>query len=183
MSLAVASIAVVACAARRPHRPEPVVDPVAQVWATTLDSARVAMADGRGPRADTILTAFRTEYAGRPQSAEALYWRALARLDLPAPPGGVRLAVTDLDAYRATLAPAHLTEAVVLRRMLTQLDSARAITIVVDRPATTSRAGLVPRDTLRAREEELQRTRADLSAAQAELDRVRRRLAAPSRRP
>ncbi len=181
--LACASVVAAGCAGRRPPVAAPVVDPVVALWSTTLDSARAAIANGHGPHADTLLTTFRQRFAGRPESAEALYWRALARVDAPAPAGGVRPAVSDLDAYRATLTPAHRAEASALRRVFAQLDSARAVTIVVDRPAAASRAGLVSRDSLRALEDELQRVRTDAAATQTELDRVRRRLAAPSRRP
>ncbi len=164
------------------------VDLVAAAWDVTLDSARAAITSRRPAHADSVLSAFRDRYAGMPQSAEALYWRALARLDLPAViPVGVQAALADLDAYRATAAPAHLAEATVLRRALTQLDSARmtAATAVTsaERPQPNVRATLLLRDTLRVREEELQRARADAAAAQAELDRVRRRLAVPGRRP
>jgi hypothetical protein len=40
----------------------------------------------------------------------------------------------------------------------------------------------VPRDSLRARDEELARVRAEAAEAQAELERVRRRIAAPDGR-
>lgn len=170
----------------RSHPPAP-VDPVAAAWGVTLDSARVAITRGRPAHADSVLSAFRDRYTGMPQSAEALYWRALARLDLPAMTAGVKAAIADLDAYRATAAPAHLAEATVLRRALTQLDSARVATAAVptsaERPQPNGRITLLLRDTLRVRDEELQRARADAAAAQAELDRVRRRLAAPGRRP
>lgn len=181
-----AVIACIACNVRGAPHPEPVPDPVTSAWAVTLDSVRAQLAAGRASRADSLLTAFRDRYVGGPANAEALFWRALARSDLAVAPGSVRPAIADLDAYRATLAPAHLAEAVVLRRTLIALDSARATPVLVDRaavPTVVTRAGYVPRDSLRVRDEELQRARADAAAAQAELDRVRRRLAAPGRRP
>ncbi len=178
-----------ACGAlRRGHAPpavEPVepVDPVATAWAGARDSARAALATGRAAYADSLLSAFRDRYVGMPQSADALYWRALARLDLPTPGAGVHPAIADLDAYRALAAPEHRAEATALRRALMQLDSARSAFVAAERPTAPSRTALVPRDSLRARDEELQRARADAAAARAELDRVRRRLMAPARRP
>ena len=181
-----ALVALAACTARRAAHPEPVPDPAALAWAVTLDSVRAQLASGRASRADTLLTTFRERFVGAAASEDALFWRALARSDVTATPGGVRPAIADLDAYRATPAPAHLAEAVVLRRTLMALDSARNAPVLADRPAVATvaaRAGYVPRDSLRVRDEELQRARADAAAAQTELDRIRRRLAAPGRRP
>lgn len=164
------------------------VDPTIAAWASTLDTARAALTDARPARADSVLSAFRVAHAGSAQAAEALYWRALARADVPEPVGGSRAAVADLDAYRTSPAPQHAAEAAVLRRALVLLDSARtaaATTVAAEKAVVSVKSGmvLVSRDTLRAHDEELQKTRADAAALQAELDRVRRRLAAPGRRP
>ncbi|GJG87667.1 hypothetical protein tb265_28480 [Gemmatimonadetes bacterium T265] len=178
----VVAAATQACAARaRPPAPAP-VDPVTSSWTATLDGARAALAAGRAARADTLLSAFRERYRGLPQSDEALYWRALVRLDAPAPSGGMRPALADLDAYLASTAPDHRAEVNVLRRLVMELDSAQSAPPVVERVPAPARITGVPRDTLRARDEELQRARADAAAVRAELDRVRRRLAAPGRR-
>lgn len=170
----------------RLHPKPPTPDPATVAWAEARDSARAAIAAGRYAQADTVLTAFRAQYANAPGAADALYWRALARFGAGDPAAGVRPAVADLDAYRATAAPEHQAEAITLRRALVRLDSARtatAVSVVVERPAVAARAGLVPRDSLRARDEELARVKAEALATQLELDRLRRRLAAPGRRP
>lgn len=161
----------------------PVPDPVQEHWASTLREVRAALAEGRGQRADSMLTAFRAQYGAAAQSAEALYWRALARLDNAEPGVASRAALADLDAYRASTAAEHRVEALTLRRTLAQLDSLRALQVVPDRQQPVTHPALVSRDSLRVRDEELLRVRADAAALQAELDRVRRRLAAPGRRP
>lgn len=161
-------------------------DPVETAWRATLDSARAAIVAGRYAAADGALTTFHDRYPDTPAGADALYWRAVARSDAPEPAGGARIAISDLDAYRATGATAHLPEAVALRRALVRLDSARAtvaVPVATERPAAPVRTGLVSRDSLRARDEELERVRTEAAATQAELDRLRRRLAAPGRRP
>lgn len=162
----------------------PVVDHVATAWTAAYDDARVSIASGRFAHADSVLTAFRDRYVGMPQSADALYWRAIARTGLVTTAGGARAVLADLEAYRATGTPDHLAEVTALGRGLAQLDSARTAPVApTDRVTVSPRAALVSRDTLRARDEELARARAEVLAMRVELDRVRRRLAAPGRPP
>jgi len=66
----------------------------------------------------------------------------------------------------------------VIRRLLLQNDSLR-VAVAAER---ISAAVLVPRDSLKPRDDEVVRLRAELEQTRAELDRVRRRLA-PPRRP
>ncbi len=183
---ALSAAAVAAChvATRGSHAP---VDPAASAWAATLTDARAALADGRPARADTVLAAFHDRFASSPQAVETLYWRAVARVDLAAPNVPLRPVVADLDAYRAAPGAEHRAEAGALRRALALLDSARTAAAAVPPPDRTAsaraNAGMVPRDSLRALDDELQRARVEAAAARAELDRIRRRLAAPVRRP
>jgi hypothetical protein len=161
-------------------------------WPAAFHAVRTALAARAYQTAESTLAAFARRHAGSSEAAEASYWWAVVRLDpanraadrSPAPPL--------LDAYQATDPPrAHAYEATVLRAVVAQYDSLRAA-IATERAvappssvaAPASRVLLVPRDSLRAREEELVRARAEAAAARAELDRVRRRLAAPrTRRP
>ncbi len=188
LGAALAGVAVSDACMRR--KPEPVApaatpDPVALAWTTTYDDARVAIAASRYVHAESVLTIFRERYVAAPQSADALYWRAIARVGLVTTSGGVRSVLADLDSYRASGASDHLAEVTAIGRGLAQLDSARAVPVVVgERSAiTASRMVLISRDSLRARDDDLARYRADATAARAELDRIRRRLAAPGRRP
>jgi hypothetical protein len=77
----------------------------------------------------------------------------------------------------------------VLRALAGQADSLRAAlaqertgSAAAAAAAVAARAALIPRDTLRARDEELARARTEAAAARAELERIRRRLAAPRAR-
>jgi hypothetical protein len=94
-----------------------------------------------------------------------------------------------LDAYRSTDPPrAHAFEAALVRALVAQQDSLRAALAPERAPvpvsaAPAARPALVPRDSLRVRDEEILRLRTEAAAAQAELARVRRRLAAPTGRP
>lgn len=174
-------------------RATPPVADAASAWTTTAVGARTALTFRQHARADSVLAAYVGRYPESPGAAEAVYWRALARLDPDNPAADAARAVTGLEAYRATDPPReHFYEASVLRALVRQTDSLRAA-LASERSAAaaataaaaagaTARAALVPRDTLRARDEELARVRADAADARAELERVRRRLTAPATR-
>lgn len=128
--------------------------------------------DSALPTADKALTDFARRFPGAPEAAEVPYWRALLRLD-PANPVALREALAMLESYLAS-APSgtHRTEAATLRRLGVALEQRNAALAAIP-PA------VVPRPDDKAREDEMQRLRDELAAANAELDRIRRRLARP----
>jgi hypothetical protein len=149
------------------------------------DSVWAAALRGAHARADSVLERFRAQFAGTPAAAEALYARALLRVDPANATANPRDAVAALDAYarEGELLP-RTYELTMIRRLLAQRDSLRGA-LTTQRGAA---ALLVPRDSIRAREQaeqalqlELERLRAELERTQAELARVRRRLAPPRR--
>jgi hypothetical protein len=133
------------------------------------------MADANESRtgdADRALTAFAQRYPGSPEAAEVTYWRALLKLD-PANAAAVRESITMLESYLAAApAGAHRTEAGALRRLGLALEQRNAALAAIP-PAPTAR----PED--KARDDEIARLRDELSKANAELERIRRRLARP----
>ena len=78
-----------------------------------------------------------------------------------------------LDGYLATGTTTHRLEAQTLRRIATALDAARSSATPI--PAKTE---IVKVDD-KSRDEELARLREELSRANAELERIKRRLAQP----
>lgn len=183
--------ALAACAWVPPNRrPPPVRPPADSAWAATLADVRAAFGVRDLARADRALAAFAARFPNSSAAAEAGYWRALVRLDPTNRAADRDAAVSALDAYRSTDPPReHTYEAGVLRAMMAQLDSLR-LELVLERTAAAAaassaaaaRSTLVPRDSLRVRDEELARLRAEAAAALAELDRVRRRLTTPAGR-
>ena len=170
-----------------PPRAEPAVEPLdvraERELEPVLDSARAAAARGAHARADTALERFCARFAGTPAAAEAVYWRALLRLDPDNAAVATGDAVRALDAYNGIGgAPPRTYETAIFRRLLAQLDSLRATVAAQRREAALQ----VPRDSLRSREQALQleidQLRAELERVTAELARVRRRLAPPGRR-
>jgi hypothetical protein len=140
---------------------------------------------GRYASADSALTAFRLRWPGTIAAAEVLYWRGLLRLDPVNPATSTRDGLADLEAYRSG-GPLHARslEAHVLRRLVRQADSLRAASAYERSAAATSPVAASPaaalpsawRDTVRTRDEEIARMRAELETSQAELERLRRRL-------
>lgn len=180
-----ATLALTAGACRRaapPPAPVVVESPHAvaeRAWASTRDSVTAMQQRGEAAPADSLLTEFRAHFAGTPAATAALFWRALLRADPANALNAPRAADADLAAYQAVedAPPLHVPAGIV-RRLLAQNDSLRQVV-----GATRAAAALlIPRDSLKPRDEEIARLRTELEQARAELDRVRRRLA-PPRRP
>lgn len=158
-----------------PVHATPPAEPAASAaseWAVAYQQVNMASRDGRLSSADSMLTAFAQRFPGTPEAAEVPYWRAILHLD-PASPAALHDALAALDGYLAN-APngQHRIEAVTLRRLVVAMEQRNAALAAVP-PAPAAR----PDD--KAREEEMQRLRDDLAKANAELDRIRRRLARP----
>jgi hypothetical protein len=154
------------------NTPQP-AEPTAQSeWPAVYARAITDANESRTSEADRELAAFAQRYPGSPEASEVTYWRALFKLD-PSNAAAVRESITMLESYLAS-APAgtHRTEAGVLRRLGLALEQRNAALAVVP-PVPTAR----PED--KARDEEIARLRDELSKANAELERIRRRLARP----
>ena len=129
-------------------------------WAATLVAAQRDVERGRHADADRTLREFAERAPGSPEAAGALYWRALIMLDPASRTGSTREASALLERYLASDVPLiHRTEAMVLQRV------ASAAAAASSRPATSD-------SEVKALKEELEQTR-------AELERIRKRLAAP----
>lgn len=141
-------------------------------WPAVHAQAMTAARDSGVSAAEKALTAFAQRFPGSVESAEVPYWRAVLKLD-PANPAAVRESMALLEAYIAnTPSGMHRTEASTLRRLGLALEQRN--TAIAAIPAAEA-----PRPDDKAREEEMQRLRDELAKANAELDRIRRRLARP----
>lgn len=165
---------VLGCAARsfnvETHHPLPMV----------ITEARAAAADGQFGVADSLLADAARDHADEPLAGELLYWRAIFHLHPGNVEGSRATAAQMLDAYLESDSISHRVEAWTLRNLAAAVDSLQAA--IVDQPIAIEAAA----DTLqgnRDRERELERENARLREAlersNAELERIRRRLAAP----
>lgn len=151
---------------------------------TTLQQAEREIIASRFGVADRLLIDFAEGHANTPEAVETSYWRAVFKLDplnLTARP---RDAAVLLDDYlNAPVTIAHRGAATTLRRTA----------IALDRPAMPSQplssaaagatapapAAATPADA-KARDEEMQRLRDELAKANAELERIKKRLSQPN---
>jgi hypothetical protein len=187
-------LAAVACAKHSTVRPTP-----EQAWPATRALAESAAAGGRYTTADSALTAFSSQFPGTREAGESDYWRAVFLIDPRNPQQSGPDAIAALTGYFSAPAPrAHDAEANVLRRTAavvtalreatahatSQADSARTEADSVRTQADSARVALASRN--RTREEvlrlrdSLDKVLLELSDTAKELDRIKKRLAAPT---
>jgi hypothetical protein len=156
--------------------PPPSPPPATAAWTSTVGTVRSLVDAGRYADADSTLGAFEIRYAGTPESAEARYWRALVQLDPVNPQGTPRSALGAIDAYLAGgMEQPRYTEALVLRRVASRLLEPRRAVLPVGVDSTTP--AVAPEvERLRIAEDSIRALRAELERAEAELDRIRRRI-------
>jgi len=180
------------------HRPwfmEPTID---RDWDNTLLLARVRAAEGKFAVSDSMLSRFATQYPGTHEALETAYWRALFDLDPANHVASFTSAMASLDAYLSEKRPReHVAEAATLRRIAGHMDELNklAATALADARDTTARA-TTPESRTDSRppvagdvvlpstaDAEIKRLKDELAKANAELERIRRRLAQPPSRP
>jgi len=194
--IGMALVASASCASVTPQRffePAPARD-----WQGTLQTARDDAAAGRFVSADSVLAAFDGHYPGSPEAVETRYWRAVFDLDPTNTVGSTTAGLSLLDAYIGdTRARAHVVEARSLRAVAFAMDSLRRYAAAVSEalqsaaPAASSphlsesRGDVTTASTktTEADAEEIRRLRDELAKANEELERIKKRLAAPTKPP
>ena len=150
----------------------PATPTAASEWTSAHAQAMGVARDSSPASAERILADFAQRFPGSPEAAEVPYWRAVLRLN-PDNPTALREGLSMLETYLAnTPAGTHRTEAAALRRLGLVLEQRNAALAAVP-------SAVVARPEDKAREEEMQKLRDELSAANAELDRIRRRVTRP----
>ena len=169
---AFALISLSACLPVRPRAEEAPVPSASSEWPAAYTQAMSEARESRIGIADRTLSDFAQRFPGSPEAAEVPYWRAVLKLD-PANAAASHEALALLDSY-LTAAPSglHRVEATTLRRLGTALEASRAALAAATPPPVVR-----PED--KTHEEEMQRLRDELAKANAELTRIKRRLARP----
>jgi hypothetical protein len=157
-------------------------------WRSTLARAEARVSEGRYASADSLLASFAARYPDSPEAFESAYWRALLNMDPKNENASLSTAVAYLDAYLIGLYPRkHRQEAFALRSIAGQIDENRhALALTRPRDANPQPGAVkidVPKPTSdpTASEAEIKRLKDELAKANAELERIRRRLAQPPR--
>jgi Sec-independent protein translocase protein TatA len=174
----------------------------AEAWSRALATAESDANVSEFAAADSVLAAFAVDHPGTPEALETAYWRAIFKMDPTNPDLSLPTAMASLDGYLSDpRAQQHVVEAKSLRRMAGQLAgltrvAVGAIAEAKDATATASsakaEASNAKSEAANARAEaakaapdtdsdaEIKRLKSELAKANAELDRIRRRLAQPT---
>jgi hypothetical protein len=155
-------------------------------WPATLATAEARVSEGRYSAADSVLARFAARYPGSPEAFESTYWRALISMDPKNSDASIGTAASYLDAYLVGLYPRkHRQEAFALRAIAGQIDEGRSALALAQSRDANPHLGAVRIDVPKpmpdpaAAEAEIKRLKDELAKANAELERIRRRLAQP----
>ena len=150
--------------------------PVTQTpFAATLSRAGDEASAGRFATADKALADYAVQHPASSEAVETLYWRAIYQLDPGNTSGSVHDGGVLLDSYIASPSAARRAEATSLRRIASALESAK--NAAGAQPAMVVKTEPAVAD--KAKDEELARLKDELAKANAELERIKRRLAKP----
>ena len=154
----------------------PMPDPAQLEWSKIAVQVGEEVQASRYGAADRLLVDFAARYPGSEASAQARVWRALFRLDPANGAASTREALGLIDSALATPMPAgQRADAAALRRLALALDAHPSV-VTVTTPGATAPAA---KSDDKARDEELARVKDELAKANAELERIKRRVAAP----
>lgn len=169
---ALIAIALIAAACAKP--PVAVAPPPAAEFANAIEGARLRVDSGDYPGADRILADYALRHQRTPEAREISFWRAMYIVDPANRTASIAQGIRALDLYLATDGAIwYRPQAEVLRRTAMVIQSVRQAQV----PKQVN-----GRDTVFiSREEEIAALRDQLAKANAELDRIKKRLANPGR--
>lgn len=159
-----------ACGKSKPVTAPAPVDPFRA--AVTAADKRVDAGDYSG--AERILSDFAIKAKGTPDAAEISFFRALYMVDPQNKTSSIDEGIRALNIYLSTPeAKRYRTEAIIIRRTAQTVQSLRTV---------TQAPKVVGRDTVYVtREDEIALLKDQLAKANAELERIKKRLANPSK--
>jgi hypothetical protein len=157
-------------------------------WPATLQAAQQSAAAGEFAAADSTLVRFARDHAGSAEATETEFWLALYALDPDNKDASLDLANDELSRYLAASGPRqHVAEAASLSRVAFAL---RSLTTVANaaRSGAASGATARPSETVvrvdtTSSDAEVRRLRDELAKANAELERIRKRLTTGGKPP
>lgn len=167
------------CAALVRASSTPSQPPAEQAWAKASVVAASQVGAGSYAAADRMLADFAAQYPGTPQAAAATVRRALYKADPANQSATAREATALLDSTLATpLDSAGRADARAVRRITMALERAATLANSGGSNASSSDAGARPDDS-KSNSDEVQRLRNELAKANAELERIKKRVAQP----
>jgi hypothetical protein len=154
-------------------------------WPRALTQAEAAASERRYADADRMLAEFATRYPATQGAVESLYWRGVFALEPANQDGSPVIAATLFETYGKSVGPLpHRVEADVLRHLALRLQSlapTAVATSVTSPTGTPNGAATASATDLKAKDTEIQRLKDELAKANDELERIKRRLTAPTK--
>jgi hypothetical protein len=184
LQVLISMLAVAACAHLQVIDPPPQSD-----WARSLSYARQDVDAGNYFAADKILDEFVRTHPGTPEARETAFWKAAYLVDPANERGSLDAGIAALDAYLAAdSAGLYREQAIVLRRTAAVAqgiaNAPRIATVdTLATPAVKDTVVVVSKsrdEQIAMLKDQLARSKEDLAKANAELDRIKKRLANPS---
>lgn len=168
-------------------------------WQTTLAIAQSRAASGEFAPADSILASYALRHPGTHETLETTYWRALFKLDPSNTTAAMPQVLAALDGYLHDPRPRdHVVEASTLRRTAARIDllnraadsasaqakdaanqAANAKALAADAKADVKAVDANANAAAADKDAEIKRLKDELAKANAELERIRKRLASP----
>jgi hypothetical protein len=150
-------------------------------WPKTLAQAEAAASERRYAEADKLLADFATSYPGTQGAVESAYWRGVLALEPANETGSPQVAIALFEAYgKSPGALPHRLEADIFRHVAQKLQSFSPSAVASASSPTTPAAPASAAD-LKAKDAEIQRLKDELAKANDELERIKRRLTAPTK--
>ncbi|MEO5569015.1 MAG: hypothetical protein ABIR92_11015 [Gemmatimonadaceae bacterium] len=161
-------------------------------WKSTLQQARAQAARGRAAQADSLLARYASAYPDTPGATESLYWRSLFQIQSGSALGSP---TSMLDTYLGQPLGEHRVEAEALFRTTSRIDSLnRAANTLANKvqvstgevASAANRAADAKADAkaeTKDQDSEIKKLRAELAASKEELERIKKRLAEPPKKP
>ncbi len=148
-------------------------------WDTALATARIAADSGKYDTADKVLADFISLHNGSHEATEAVFWRGLFKVDPNNKNGSLSAGISSFDAYLASDSSSwHKSVAVVLRRTAALAQSLKLASTTAQQ-ATMTTPPVPDKDAMKSRDEEIASLRDQLAKVNAELERIKKRLANP----
>ena len=151
-------------------------------WNDTLTQAQAAANDRRYADADRILADFAARYPGSEGAVESSYWRGVIALEPSNRDGSPQIAAAFFETYgRGGGKLPHRVEADILRDIAVRLQAGPSTVAVASPAPGASAAPATGAADLKAKDTEIQRLKDELAKANDELERIKRRLTAPTK--
>jgi len=151
-------------------------------WRDTLARATAAASDHRYADADRLLADFAARYPTSEGAAESAYWRGVIALEPSNRDASPQIAAALFETYsRAGGALPHRLEANILHDVAVRLQGTGSAAVAIASPIGSSSTASPSGADLRAKDTEIQRLKDELAKANDELERIKRRLTAPTK--